>query len=49
MPDKCVLCEFRFTQENGYNEMWSVLNHLADSHPYFTDEMQEMREGASND
>ena len=33
---KCTFCEFEFAQqEGGFNEMWSVLDHLTDSHPEF--------------
>lgn len=41
--NKCVLCEFRFNIKNGFSEMWSVLNHLAEAHPYFTDELKEAK------
>ena len=41
--NKCELCEFQFATEDGHSEMWSVLNHLAEVHPYFTDELKEAK------
>jgi hypothetical protein len=41
--NKCVLCEFQFATKDGHSEMWSVLNHLAEVHPYFTDELKEAK------
>lgn len=43
MATKCVLCDFNFATENGHSEMWSVLNHLTESHPHFTDELKEAK------